>query len=317
MSRKIYIQLVILCSLFLSFLVFSQDEDSIEEKLVLCKELKNSSKRLQCYDNITTYPLAIVDSHEKTLQKMPPILADLEEPRVFSAMGQITSTQESFNAVLLGVGTRMKLKTFDLTSKFSSLDFNAIGLIKSQFDTRDFGERNNSGGILLNTDFMIGGELVKSYENSNIRLKYFHRSTHLGDEFLINNPSYLDDRLNLSYEALDFLYYRHHGKWGSYLGASFITRSEPGSLEKFQVQTGFQYRGDKHNWYTPIGGVDFKSWQASDWNVNASFKAGIEFAGFLDQPLQLMFEYYEGKSPYGQFFNEDLEFMGLSINHYW
>jgi len=105
--------------------------------------------------------------------------------------------------------------------------------------------------------------------------------------------------------------------WGGYLGGSAIVRSEPGNLDKFQLQAGLQYIGNSRKWFTPIFGLDFKSWQASNWHLNTSMKAGFEYSGFLDKPLQFMLEYYEGKSPYGQFYTEDLSFFGFSVNHYW
>ena len=111
--------------------------------------------------------------------------------------------------------------------------------------------------------------------------------------------------------------FRKFNQWGIYLGSSFIVRSEPGTIDKFKLQSGFQYHGKKRQWFTPLFGADFKAWGEADWTINTSIKAGVEFYGFLDQPLQFMFEYYDGKSPYGQFINDDLRFIGLSINHYW
>jgi len=298
----------------------SAQNESVEISLQNCRNIDDKIQRLTCYDQIgatTTKSENLQQIENSEAFHMPVLLADLEEPRVFSAFGKMDFRNNSFNAILLGVGTRLKLKTFNFSEPQKSIDFNMIGLIKSQFDVDELDTRNNRGGVLINTDFMIGGELVKPYRNGSLRLKYSHRSTHLGDEFLIDNPDFLSKRLNLSYGTIDLLAYRNLGQWGTYLGASAIVRSEPGSLDKYQLQTGLQYRGAQFDWYTPIFGLDFKSWQAANWHLNSSLKAGVEISGFFDQPLQVLLEYYDGKSPYGQFFNEDLEFIGLSLNHYW
>ncbi len=291
-------------------------EQSIEE----CRKIAHQQLRLECYDSINSSPVPIEDENLASKIgefRMSALLADLEEPRIFSTLGRLDFLDKNFNAILLGVGTRLKLKTFDVTENYQSIDFNVIGLVKSQFDVSEIDTRNNRGGALINTDFMIGGELVKNTKKGNLRLKYSHRSTHLGDEFIIDNPFYRDNRLNLSYETLDLLAYRNLNHWGIYAGGSAIVRSEPGSLDKFQVQAGVQFRGRHFRWFNPVFGLDVKSWQATNWHANISMKAGVEYTGFFDRPLQLLLEYYDGKSPYGQFINDDLSFLGLSINHYW
>lgn len=310
-----YCKLLIL----LAFVLSNVNAQTLRQSFDNCREIEDNVERLGCYDQINN-PI-VVEGVNKNVEvpqlKMPVLLADLEEPRIFASYGRMVFLNNDINTVLLGVGTRAKLKTIDIPRIHQSVDFNMIGLIKSQFDVSELDTRNNRGGALINTDFMIGGELVKNFSQGNLRLQYKHQSFHLGDEFLIDNPFYLENRLNLSYETVDLLAFGKLNNWGGYFGAGFIVRSEPGNIDKFKLQTGFQYHGKKREWFTPLFGIDLKSWGETDWTVNASLKAGVEFYGFLDQPLQFMFEYYDGKSPYGQFINDDLEFVGFSINHYW
>lgn len=311
--------LIILSAVILTPVV-SAEQNTLNNSLEQCRQIDDNDKRLSCYDAIgqksQLKELSPAIS-EETNTPIPYLLADLEEPRLFGTYGRINFLNKDINAVLLGVGLRSKLKTINIPKINQSVDFNMIGLIKSQFDVSELDTRNNRGGALINTDFMVGGELVKNFDKGNLRLKYTHQSYHLGDEFLIDNPFYLENRLNLSYETIDLLAFRKFNNWGAYLGASFIVRSEPGAIDKFKLQTGIQFHGRKREWFTPLFGLDLKSWGETDWTVNTSFKAGVEFYGFLDHPLQFMIEYYDGKSPYGQFIYDDLDFFGVSINHYW
>jgi len=308
---------IVLLTLLISLSINAEIDkyNSIES----CRLIKNNTKRLICYDGIE--PLNLTDTIEQetesTHTKSQILIADTEEPRIFSSLGRLDFLDKNINSILLGVGTRLKFKSFEFSNPARPVDFNFISLIKSQFDIDEIDTRNNRGGALINTDFMLGGELIRPYDFGYLRLRYTHKSTHLGDEFLIDNPEYLKDRLNLSYETIDLLAYRQMNNWGGYLGGSAIVRSEPGNLDKFQFQTGIQYKGDSGQWFTPLFGIDFKSWQASNWHLNTSVKAGFEYSGFLDNSLQFMLEYYDGKSPYGQFYTEDLSFFGFSVNHYW
>ncbi len=293
---------------------------SLDNGINQCRAINNNQQRLSCYDQLASKNAVDEVNKEQSQQdtlKMPVLLADLEEPRMFGAYGSMNFLNQDINVILLGIGTRAKLKTIDIPRINQSVDFNIIGLIKSQFDVSELDVRNNREGALINTDFVVGGELSKNFRQGSLRLKYTHQSYHLGDEFLIDNPFYLDKRLNLSYETLEFLGFRKSNQWGVYAGGSLIVRAEPAGLGKFKLQSGFQYHGKKRQWFTPLFGADFKAWGETDWQINTSIKAGVEFYGFLDEPLQFMFEYYDGKSPYGQFIYDDLRFVGLSINHYW
>jgi hypothetical protein len=309
------------CLLMLLFSVtpvWAVDDEPVATQMIKCSQIDNDKSRLACYDKNM---MVGVKKNNKVINvdefNFPPLYADLEEPRLFVALGSSDFLNKNFSTMLFGTGSRIHIKTFK-TNKNKKYKLNAIGMITSLFNVNSVGVLNNSGGVLINTDFVLGGELVHSIsDKSAFRFKYYHKSTHLGDEFLINNPSYLDKRVNLSYEAIDLVGLHQFENWSLYSGVSAIVRSEPRSLNKFQVQSGIQYVGNTHHGITPILGLDLKSWQANNWNPNLSLKAGFEFNTFFATPLQLTLDIYDGKSPYGQFFNDDYKYIGLSINHYW
>jgi hypothetical protein len=293
-----------------------------------CFKIQNSSKRLSCYDKTaqSTDELKTIENTKAQNQtdvtndsefKFPPLYADLEEPRLFVGLGNSHFLNKDFNTMLFGSGSKINIKTLK-TKENSRYDLNVIGMVSSLFDVTSVGVLNNSGGVLINTDFILGAEITHSFlENSAIKFKYYHKSTHLGDEFLINNPFYLQNRVNLSFEAIEIVGFHRFNNVETYLGGSMIVRSEPRSLKKFKLQSGIQYKGEQYWGMTPIIGLDIKSWQANNWNPNLSLKAGIEFNPGFNKPLQLMLDVYNGQSPYGQFFKDDYRYLGISINHFW
>ncbi|WP_154222074.1 DUF1207 domain-containing protein [Marinicella rhabdoformis] len=304
-------------------------EQPLIDQITTCSAIKEEQSRLACYDAIattkTTKPLASKEqtptsTHTITKQSFPHLIADLNETNLQFSYGQLDFLGHDFNSVLLGVGKNQSVKTWQFKSS-NPITFSVFGQIRSQFDVSQIDTRNNRGGALINTDFSVGGALVQNLADWSWRFSYTHRSTHLGDEFLIDNPEYIEDRLNLSYETVKWTASRSINSWDVYAGLGLITRSEPGNLGKHMWQAGAQYLGQtpwlNAPYLRPVVGLDLKSWEAADWVINATFRAGIEIQELTDLPFQILFEYQDGHSPYGQFYTEDLSFMGLTFLQNW
>lgn len=315
----------------------TESTETLAESLQKCLQLKSDYGRLVCYDNLSkaqqesatsesvkakiNQPNSIQDSAENhyspaTAKQLPVLIADIDEPGLMYSLGRMDVLGNEFDAMLIGLGHRRNIFDFN-RPRNHGLHLNLMGHIRAQFDVGEIGDRNNRGGALINTDFMIGGELVQTREDWQWRLAYTHRSTHLGDEFLIENQEYLSKRTNLSYEKIDFLVLKSIHNWDIYAGAAFITRIEPGYLDKFQFQAGWQFKGEAMGPGRPVLAMDFKSWQAAERPINITLRAGYEFDQWLNHPFQVLFEYQEGHSPYGQFFTEDLSYFGLSFYSHW
>jgi len=61
-----------------------------------------------------------------------------------------------------------------------------------------------------------------------------------------------------------------------------------------------------------------KRWQQNDWAAQISAKAGLEFApigesGRAGRHWNAMLEFYDGPSPYGQFYPQDVRYWGIAI----
>jgi hypothetical protein len=298
-------------------------QTDLQSRLADCQRLSDDTARLACYDRLSSSkPVANeVSETQQTdvpeVSHIPPLLADLNEPTVFVSYGELDFLGDEKQAVLLGIGKRQLIREF---SGFAErpLAFNVFGLIRSQFDVDQLDTRNNRGGALINTDFAVGGELVQSYEHWNWRFSYTHRSTHLGDEFLIDNPEFAEQRINLSYETVGWLAHKPLDHWDLYAGLSLVTRSEPGDLSEVMWQAGWQYHGPE--WWSqvsPLWAVDLTTWGAYDWNINLNMRAGVEITGLSRLPVQLYLEYFDGHAPYGQFFTEDLSYAGITLIQHW
>lgn len=174
---------------------------------------------------------------------------------------------------------------------------------------------------LVNSDFWVGIPLAIRYHDLAGLVRLYHQSSHLGDEFLLRNPI---DRVNLSYEALDALVSYELLDWMRvYAGAEILVHREPEDMERWSVQAGFEiaspqaFLGER---LRPILGLDLTRRQESRWHTDVSLRGGLQIENsraFGGRRLQLLGEYYRGRNPNGQFWEREIEYVGLGLHlHY-
>ena len=157
-----------------------------------------------------------------------------------------------------------------------------------------------------------------------MRLRVYHQSSHLGDEFLLRSDH--PERVNLSFEAADVLL-SVDGPVRLYGGGEFLFHRSPEALQKFVAHAGAELRratplinlGPTVGGVRPVLAVDLKAAQEQDWDPAISARAGLEFERTreADPPSRrwsLMLESYRGPSPYGQFFRQKIQYVGLGMH---
>ena len=168
---------------------------------------------------------------------------------------------------------------------------------------------------LINSDFFVG--LFGSYRVGDFSLfsRLLHQSSHLGDQFLLRTGTN-----NLSYEGFDLkLSYDFGRTLRLYAGGGVLFDQDPSDLKPWSTQIGAELRSP---WtffgglVTPIAGLDLQNRQEGDWHTDVSLRAGMEFASprVLDRRLQLLIEYFNGRSPNGQFYGRSIQYLGLGLH---
>lgn len=169
---------------------------------------------------------------------------------------------------------------------------------------------------LINTDFTIGLHLTHRSGGHSQRFRYYHQSTHVGDEFLLSEFYPNNTRINFSYEGIEAVYSYEWQRLRLYLGLVYLVHVEPSDLERIGGQAGLEYRGStRFLGGRTLGGIDIKGDAHHDNKLSVSLKAGVEYGkpGPGNRRIRVMLEAYDGYVPFGQFYDLESTSFGLGL----
>ncbi len=255
-----------------------------------------------------------------------PMFADPKQPQFFATYQAVTRREptvpvrdvgRSVNVGSVGFG-----ENFGLVGSRRGCDGWQVGILAGVFSQFNL---DASSSDLLNTDFVIGIPVSWRYKLASARVRLYHQSSHLGDEFILGNPGF--NRVNLSFEEVEAIgSLDAPGGWGRlYAGGGYLVHRTP-ELQRNRVQWGAELRGPSwrsllfQRWFdrpfmaTPVLGADFKMFEQLNWVINTNVLAGIEWVRPETQRrFRLLLNYYHGFNQYGQFFNQKIESVGVGL----
>ena len=132
-----------------------------------------------------------------------PTVADPKEARSFVSLlrGTFRSLDdpsgEGTTIASVGLGDSFGLVRWGGPAPNEGVQLDVVGSIFAQFD---LGAPSND---LINADYLIGLPLTFRRSGFSTRLRVYHQSSHLGDEYLLRSEDI--DRENLSFESVEFL----------------------------------------------------------------------------------------------------------------
>ena len=245
-----------------------------------------------------------------------PLLADPKEPRsfvswlrgTFRSLDDPSGTGTTIGSV--GVGDSFGLIRWNGREPGDGVQLDLVGSIFAQFDLRA------ASNDLINADYIIGLPLTIRRNGFSIRTKVYHQSSHLGDEFLLRSEDI--ERDNLSFESFEFLASQEMGALRVYGGGERVFHREPSSVATKIMHAGAELRTPRAGAQL-IGGFDVKASELHNWSPATSSRLGVQFvrSGASNHPsrlVTLMLEMYQGPSPYGQFFQDDISYVGVGLH---
>lgn len=183
------------------------------------------------------------------------------------------------------------------------------------------GGRDGEFAELVNTDYLVGIPLSYAVNKWAFRLRVYHISSHLGDEYMVNHPGV--KRLNPSMEAIDFFTaYQVTKNLRFYIGPGWVFHSDSTfHIDPFYIEYGGEARfwGTK-NFYHKLYGTFFfafyiRNWQVNHWQFDVSPMLGYEWSKLqgVGRKMRIFINYHNGYSE-GQFFKERTSYGGFGLS---
>jgi hypothetical protein len=245
-----------------------------------------------------------------------PIIADPKEPRSFASLlrGTFPSISDPSGRDTtigsVGLGDSFGLIRWGGPNAGEGVQIDVVGSIFAQFD---LGSPSND---LINADYIIGVPVTFRRSGFSTRVRIYHQSSHLGDEYLLRSAAI--QRENLSFESVDLLVSQELGPLRVYGGGEQLFRREPDTVKSKLFHAGAELRSGRAGPLQLVSGVDLKTTEEHDWSQAVSGRIGFEIARTAPagHPVRLVTTMLEiqGPSPYGQFFQEDISYVGVGIH---
>ena len=241
-----------------------------------------------------------------------PPLANQRAPRFFAKTFNINdeSTLGGENVIDTAIGG-----TFGLFRKtppgkaFEGVQLDVFAAVFSRF---------NGNRLLTETDYRVGAPLTYAKGPWQAKFAYEHTSTHIGDEYAEANGRRQEAHVR------DEFVFGLARRWNNELrlygqfGYSFLTSDNiAGDDTRFDWGVEFSRQCPTGKRGQPFAAFDMDLRSDQDFAANTTVQVGWQWVTANRRSARIALEYYDGKSPYGQFFREDENWIGIAALYDW
>ena len=217
----------------------------------------------------------------------------------------------------VGIGDRFGLVRWGGPKPGEGFQISLEGSVFAQFDL------NTASYDLINADYLVGLPLTYRWKELSARVRLYHQSSHLGDEFVLRSRI---PRENFSFQSGEAILSYDMGPLRVYGGGEALFGGEPGEIDTQLLHGGVELRQRQSGLWLGnaarvrlVAAGDVKAVQDLDWKPAWSARAGFEVsraheAQHASRRWSILAEYYEGPSPYGQFFRSDVKYYGAGVH---
>lgn len=178
---------------------------------------------------------------------------------------------------------------------------------------------------LINADYYGGIPITYAAGDWSFRLRAYHISCHIGDEYLLNHPTF--ERRNPSAEFVDFYAswdYTDELRFYAGLGV-VVAQDKSWCCGRVYYEAGVEVRMPRLGFIDrcsqlygmPIFAMDFEHQTQQDKHINQTYVLGYEWGKLsgLQRKLRLYLEYHDGYSYEGQFCKTPTDYLSLRVSY--
>jgi len=164
---------------------------------------------------------------------------------------------------------------------------------------------------IVNNDYKVSISYNLRRGENNYRIRVYHISSHLGDDYIFRNSITAPSPNSVNYEQLDVTYSRTVDNWRLYGGLGVVLRRKE-ERKLLSAQLGAFYKKPSEHLARLVGGIDVKFWQQTDFRPGIHGGIGVE-VGRTQNNLTFLLEGYSGFRPYSQFEQQQTSWIGLGV----
>ena len=255
--------------------------------------------------------VAPVTRHTGFLPRMSfrPLLADPNEHQIGTALRSGEFSQRGSIDGIASFGASLPIVGFNAGGFIVQLG--AAGGAIARFDMK------TPGNDIVSEDYEVGIPVWIQGGRMGARFRAYHRSSHIGDEFVLSNPGFT--RFDMTYEAVEAIISASFRSARLYLGGDYIydnitTDIDPGVLRAGadMIQEPGFVKGSLRA--RMVGGIDLKASNDLEWKAAKSAVAGVELSRIDSRypSMRILVELFSGPSEAGQFYGDTERYVGIA-----
>ncbi|MFN4173970.1 MAG: DUF1207 domain-containing protein [Parachlamydiaceae bacterium] len=254
-----------------------------------------------------------IGEHDLLPQLSPFFPTMLAEPHMLGYSAGYRTYDRVFKLAVLpvSIGDQFSLYQFK-TVKYGHLYFGMEASVWAIFEARA------KSLSLINADYYVAFPFTYFNDPFAARLRVYHQSSHLGDEYLLENDIC---RLNPSMEVIDLtLSYDFYPNFTGFLGYGFVMRSDDSyKVKPNHLFYGFNYFFDYlkvcifKGEATPYFAAFFQNDENNNWGLDSTFALGYQWNKACGHKLRAFIEAHEGYEPEGQFSKKKTRYFAIKI----
>ncbi len=248
-----------------------------------------------------------------------PLWADPLWPIVSASYHRYIDDDNLENVASLALGATIPVYRWENRLGLDGVEWGLQAGIFSDFD------QDRTSRDQFSADYAFSGYVAGRRGDVSGMLRLYHRSSHVGDEYLTNDSGVVREDFALeridvigSYDVIGNPYDLSAGLVRVYGGAGrVLTRPTPREFGYLRTQWGGEVRSSTTlgDFLRPVAAVDVTHQEGNDFKPDLSVRAGLQ----IDHPtingrnVRFLIEYYNGKEPNGQFFEDDVQIVGTGV----